>query len=127
MKPQTGSFLASADLALADAHTILAAKVPRQAARLAYYAQFHAAQALIFERTGKIAKTHKGVNQQFHGVARTEPTCPSDLPAQLTKAYIYKENADYDGNTSAPVTAAVASDAIATAERFVAAVRQAIA
>ena len=50
----------------------LSINIHRQAARLAYYAQFHAAQALIFERTGKISKTHKGVGSQFHTFAQSE-------------------------------------------------------
>jgi uncharacterized protein (UPF0332 family) len=58
MKPQAAAYLASAEEALADAKQSLAINIPRQAARLAYYAQFHAAQALIFERTDKVAKTH---------------------------------------------------------------------
>jgi uncharacterized protein (UPF0332 family) len=73
MKPQTQAFLAAADEALSDGNTILKVNVPRQAARLAYYAQFHAAQALIFERTDKVAKTHKGVDREFHKIAKDEP------------------------------------------------------
>ena len=33
------------------------------AGRNAYLAAFHAARALIFERTGKVAKTHRGVHR----------------------------------------------------------------
>ena len=40
------------------------------AARLACYAQFHAAKALFFERTARIAKTHKGVSAQFHRICQ---------------------------------------------------------
>ena len=61
MKPQTHAFLVAADRALVQARGNLAINFPDQAARLAYYAQFHSAQALIFERTDKVAKTHKGV------------------------------------------------------------------
>ena len=53
MKPQTSAYLDS-DEAIRDAKQILAINIPRQSARLAYYAQFHAAQALIFERTDKV-------------------------------------------------------------------------
>lgn len=38
--------------------------------RAAYLAGFHAAQALISERTGQIAKTHEGVNSQFNLLTR---------------------------------------------------------
>jgi uncharacterized protein (UPF0332 family) len=47
--PETAAYLASAAQALTDAKAILAINIPRQAARLAYYAQFHAAQAFIFD------------------------------------------------------------------------------
>ena len=66
MKERTGLHLANADRDIGEAHTIMAAGIARQAARLSYLAQFHAAQALIFERTGKTSKTHKGVRTQFH-------------------------------------------------------------
>ena len=54
MKRQTAAYLTSADEALSDARRILAIGIPRQAARLAYYAQFHAAQALIFEHLARV-------------------------------------------------------------------------
>ena len=126
MTPETAVFLAAAAGALSDAGIILAANVPRQAARLAYYAQFHAAQALIFERTGKISKTHKGVNHQFHMLVKTEPSLSADLAMQLAKAYIYKERADYHTDMTNPVPPALAAQAIVTAERFVAVIRQAL-
>jgi hypothetical protein len=55
------------------------------AGRNAYLAGFHAAQALIGERTGRDAKTHKGVHAQFARLTRNEPrlgrelrwTCPA--------------------------------------------------
>jgi uncharacterized protein (UPF0332 family) len=37
-----------------------------EAGRAAYLAGYHAAQALIFERTGREAKTHKGAHTQFN-------------------------------------------------------------
>ncbi|HEX3522373.1 MAG TPA: hypothetical protein VHT52_09830 [Stellaceae bacterium] len=44
------------------------------AGRNAYLAAFHAAQALIAERTGKEAKTHKGVHAQFARHKKRAPT-----------------------------------------------------
>ena len=123
MKPETSAALAAADMALSDARGNLSINIPRQAARLACYAQFHAAQALIFERTGKVSKTHKGVDKVFHKLAQAEPTFPAGFAAQLTKAYNYKETADYSTDFSAPITQTLASDAISTAERFVASIR----
>jgi uncharacterized protein (UPF0332 family) len=50
-----------------------------EAGRAAYLAGFHAAQALISERTGKIANTHGGVNSQFNLLTRDEPRPDSEL------------------------------------------------
>jgi uncharacterized protein (UPF0332 family) len=61
MTPQAAALMESAGLSPSEARRILEFNIPRQAARLAYYAQFHATQALVFERTGKVAKTHKGI------------------------------------------------------------------
>jgi uncharacterized protein (UPF0332 family) len=127
MKPETTNFLVAADQALSNARRILAISIPDQAARLAYYAQFHAAQALIFERADKVSKTHKGVSKEFHRLAKAETLLPVALATQLTKAYAYKDHADYNSDMAEPITQIVASDAILTADRFVAAVRQALA
>lgn len=124
MTPQTASFLLATDRAIADALTILTVNIANQAARLAYYAQFHAAQALIFERTAKVAKTHKGVATQFHKLAKAEPMLPPDFAGQLSAAYYFKAAADYDIGTAPPVTAVQAGDAIATAENFVSVISQ---
>ena len=126
MKPQTASFLTAADKALSDARTIQTVDIPHQAARLAYYAQFHAAQALIFERENKIAKSHKGVSKEFHRLAKAETTFPPGMATQLTEAYAYKEHADYDTDFTEPITQTVAGRAIDTAALFVAIVRQAL-
>ena len=124
MKPETVDFLAAADRALSKAHRILGIDISDEAARHAYYAQFHAAQALIFERTNKISKTHKGVNGEFHKLAKAESALPLTLGTQLSKAYRYKEVADYDTGTAPQITRPQARDAIVTAEQFVAVIRQ---
>ena len=126
MKSESANFLAIADRDLADARGNLGINIPHQAARLAYYAQFHAAQALIFERTGRISKSHKGVNKEFHRLVKTDPTFPPRFAAQLTKAYDYKDIADYDTGTATSITPIRARHAIATAENFVAVIRQAL-
>ena len=126
MKPQTSAYLDSADEAIRDAKQILAIDIPRQSARLAYYAQFHAAQALIFERTDKVAKTHKGVDKEFHRLALAEPTFTFGLAATLSAAYHFKEVADYETGAAGAVTVADAGQAIAAAEHFVTSVRRTI-
>ena len=123
MTPQTANFVAAALEALSDAKGNMSINIYRQAARLAYYAQFHAAQALIFERTGKITKTHKGVQAQFHKLGTTEPRLAPGFPGNLSAAYRYKQIADYDAGAAVPVTQTEARDAIEVAEQFVAAIR----
>ena len=51
---------------------MLALQYHDAAGRAAYLAGFHAAQALISERTGRVVKTHGGVNAEFHRLIRGE-------------------------------------------------------
>ena len=88
MKPETSVFLEAADQALSDARGIFAVNIWRQAARLAYQAQFQAAQALIFERPDKVVKTHKGVRTEFHRLIKIDPLFPPGFASQLTTAYV---------------------------------------
>jgi uncharacterized protein (UPF0332 family) len=127
MTPETSAYLAAANRAIANARGNLSIDIPDQAARLAYYGQFHAAQALIFERTGKVTKTHKGVGAQFHKLTKIEPGLKPGLAAQLSRAYNYKEIADYDTATATPITRSRAEEAIATAVEFINAIRHVIA
>jgi uncharacterized protein (UPF0332 family) len=123
MTPQSAAYLASAGEALANAKQILAIHIPRQAARLAYYAQFHAAQGLIFERTGKIAKTHKGVQTLFHRLIKQETAAGLGLAGDLSASYHFKEAADYETGAAGAISSGDAAEAIRTAERFLAAVK----
>jgi hypothetical protein len=70
MKPETAEHRDKAHRCLAGAKTIAAAELPAVTAREAYLAVHHAAEAYIFERTDKAAKTHRGVRSQF---ARESP------------------------------------------------------
>jgi uncharacterized protein (UPF0332 family) len=124
--PEASVYLDAASQDLVEARINALMKVWRQAARLSYYAQFHAAQALIFERTGKTAKTHKGVHALFHKLARVEVAIPPGAAVALVEAYRHKEVADYDFGTALPVTEMQANKAVTTAERFVAAVLAAL-
>jgi hypothetical protein len=67
----------------------------RDAGRNAYLAAFHAAQALIAERTGRDAKTHKGVHTQFARLTQNEPSLGRELRQFLVQAYDLKSVADY--------------------------------
>ena len=90
-----------------------------EAGRAAYLAAFHAAQALIFERTGRTPKTHQGVRGQFGALARAEPHVDIELRRFLTDGYDLKSVADYGIGPEAVVSAEDAKQAITTASRFV--------
>jgi uncharacterized protein (UPF0332 family) len=89
-----------------------------EAGRAAYLAAYHAAQALISERTGKIAKTHAGVNSQFNLLTKDDPRVDAELRRFLPQAYNLKA-ADYEAGPGSIVPAERVEAAIATALRFV--------
>ena len=89
------------------------------AARSAYYAAFHAAEGLIFELAGKVAKTHSGVRTEFARLAKHTPELDKAFSAFLAEAYKFKQISDYGVDQSESVTLLEAAEAIANAERFV--------
>ena len=123
MKQQTADLLAAAEKSLAQAHGVQGISYPDQAARLAYYAMFHSAQALIFERTDQISKTHKGVRSLFHKVALSEAAINPELSRDLTNTYRFKQAADYETGSAATVTTQEGANAIGKAETFVTIIR----
>jgi len=118
VKPEATRFVDKARLCLADA-VLYQPLVPRIAGREAYLAAFHAAEALLYERTGKIAKTHRGLRAQFALIAKNEPLIERDLSEFLARAYELKSMADYGTGTEASISVATATAAVATATRFV--------
>jgi HEPN domain-containing protein len=74
VRPETEAYLEKARQCLSNAHANLGIKLANDAGRNAYLAVFHAAQALIFERTGKVAKTHRGVQSEFARLAKDDPS-----------------------------------------------------
>jgi uncharacterized protein (UPF0332 family) len=90
-----------------------------EAARAAYLAGFHAAQALISERTGRIAKTHSGMRSTFARLVKSDPRIDRTLTRFLAQAYKFKEITDYGTGPQATVSAAKAREMIDTAERFI--------
>ena len=120
MKPETADYLAKARTALADAHKIATLPLPHIAAREAYVAVFHAAEAYIFEQTDKVARSHHGVHVEFARLARNEPRIGRDLVTFLRPPYQFKQRADYAiGPAAAPITTAEAAAALADAARFI--------
>ena len=118
MTPETKLFLDKAHQALAKADGMLA-QWPDEAGRMAYLAGFHAAQALISEKTGKSAKTHRGVQAELHRLTKDDPRLDAVLRAFLGSTYTMKAVADYGTDPETEVSAAQAGEAIQTARRFV--------
>jgi ribosomal protein S18 acetylase RimI-like enzyme len=75
---------------------MLTAGLNYDAGRAAYLAAFHAAQAIIFERSGKVVKTHRGVNIEFLRLTKDDPVFTPDQRRFLSQAYDFKAVADYD-------------------------------
>lgn len=126
MTPEAGRFLEKADKCRANAKASLTINLTNDAGRSAYLAAFHAAQALIFERTGKIAKTHKGVHSEFARLAAAAQEFDS-LPAFLLRAYNLKAVADYETGPDSEIPLHRAVTAAGDADNFVAVIRRALA
>jgi uncharacterized protein (UPF0332 family) len=122
VKPETAAYLEKARVFLNKARGMLANEWPDEAGRAAYMAGFHAAQALIFESTGRAVKSHGGVQGELARLVKNEPRFSVEHRRFLGRAYNYKAAADYETGPAARVTPAQAQEAIDTAESFVLAV-----
>ena len=120
MTPETSMFLAKANKFLAEADAMLNIGLSDAAGRAAYLAGFHAAQALISERTGRTVKTHKGVHTEFLRLTKGDESFPPTSRAFLSNAYNLKAIADYETGPEAEVSVEEATGALASAKRFVA-------
>jgi uncharacterized protein (UPF0332 family) len=116
--PEAGDYLDKARQTLREArrrrHKPSGRRGPRRLSR-----SLHAAQAFIFDRTGKISKTHSGARGEFARLAKDDPLIDRAFTAFLAQAYTLKEIADYGVGPDARVTIAEAREAIETAARFV--------
>jgi len=119
LTPEAADYLAKARGDLSDARKVITIGLATMAARATYYAAFHAAEAFIIERTGKVAKSHSGVRSEFARLAKDTPALDKTYSTFLAKAYSYKEIGDYRVDPGAIVTDADAKDAIDDATRFV--------
>ncbi len=118
MKPEAGQFLRKARDFVSKAHGMLDAW-PDEAARASYLAAFHAAQALIFERTDQIAKTHPGVRARFALLTKQEADFDGTLRSFLAQAYNFKPVADYETGDAAEIPREHAAAAVAMSRRVV--------
>jgi uncharacterized protein (UPF0332 family) len=117
--PEAADYLDKARKNLNAARKIASIGLADDVARKAYCAAFHAAEALIFERTGKIAKTHSGLRSEFARLARGEPQIDRAFLSFLANAYQLKEISDYGIGPRAIITMAEADDAVKNAARFI--------
>jgi uncharacterized protein (UPF0332 family) len=119
VKPETAAFLDKAREALAKADGMLD-RWPDEAGREAYLAGLHAAQALIVESTGKLIKSHKGVQRELGRLTKNEPRVDMKLRAFLGRTYQLKAIADYETGPGSTVSPEQATEAIETSKRFMA-------
>jgi uncharacterized protein (UPF0332 family) len=88
---------------------------------------FHAAQALIAERTGKDAKTHRGAHVVFARLTKEEPSIDIELRRFLPQSFNLKAVADYELGPDAVIPTEQAAAAIETATRFVTCIAELLA
>lgn len=120
MTPETADHLAKAREYLSKARNFLEVMhYSDEAARAAYLAGFHAAQALIFARTGRIAKSHSGLRSTFARLTKDEPRIDRKFTRFLARAYSFKEVTDYGIGPHAVVTSAEAQQMIEIATELV--------
>ncbi len=118
MSPEARLYIDKARHCLRHAEAILQIELGDDAGRAAYLAVFHAAQALIHQRTGREAKTHQGVRSQFLLLTKDDPRIAPDLRQFPGQAYNLKTVADYATGPQAIVPLERAGNAVLTAHRF---------
>ena len=118
------AYLAKAKACLKEAAAVAEIGFHEAAGRAAYLAAYHAAQALILAPSGKIVKTHSGARSEFARLAREDAALGRDLTSFLARTYNLKVAADYEVGSSATVTSSEAVEAIAGADKFVAAIER---
>jgi uncharacterized protein (UPF0332 family) len=126
VSPEAQQHLDKARNHLTKAHDTLD-KHPDEAGRCAYLAAFHAAQAMISERTGRVGKTHVGVHSQFNLLAKDEPGIGVEMRRFLSDAFDLKATADYEIGPDAFVSTEEAETAIAGATNFVGCIAEILA
>lgn len=120
MTPEADRFLEQARKPLARAVTMSGVGLNEDAGRNACLAAFHAAQALIFERTGKPFKTHDGVHAELSRPTGNDPRVDAEPRVFLSRAYGLETIADHETGPRSELTAERAAEAVDAGERFVA-------
>ncbi len=86
MRSEALAYLTKARQSLNEARIVLANDLAGAAGRAAYLAAFHAAQAYIFDITGKASKTHTGLRSEFARLAKDDTRLDRPLSAFLARA-----------------------------------------
>lgn len=120
MRSETSLYLDKARRALAEGEKILTTGLYDAAGRAAYFAAFHAAQALVFEHTGPVTKTHNGVRTEFQRLTKEDSRLDPTLRRFLSEAYNLKSLADYEIEPGLVVSPERAVAALKRAHEFVA-------
>jgi uncharacterized protein (UPF0332 family) len=76
-------------------------------------------RAFIFERTGKMAKTHNGVQTEFLRLTKDDRRLAPDLRMFLSQSYNIKSIADYETGPGSEVSPERAATAVDSARHFV--------
>jgi uncharacterized protein (UPF0332 family) len=119
LKPETALFLEKSRELLDQAEMMRGVGLNEAAGRTAYPAGFHAAQALVFETTGRVFKRHSSVQAEFGRLVKNDPRFDITLRAFLPRAYNLKSIADYGTGSGSHVSRESAREAIQTARRFI--------
>ena len=90
MTPEAEQYLYKARQSLAHARAIVAIELGEDAGRAAYLGAFHAAQAFIFETTGRIYESHGGLQGEFRRLVRHDPRVDDQIRAFLGRTYDLK-------------------------------------
>jgi uncharacterized protein (UPF0332 family) len=117
--PEAAGYMEKAWDLLAQAEAMLGIELSDAAGRTAYLAEFHAAQGLIFERTRKSLKSHRGVHTEFLRLTKDDDRIEAELRVGLSQAYNLKAVADYEIGPSAKISGDRARAELARARRFV--------
>lgn len=126
MRPEASRFMEKAREDLDESRKIAAIGLAKVAARSAYYAAFHAAEAYIVEKTGRIAKSHSGVRNEFARLAKDDERITRRVVTFLPAGYRYKEIGDYGVGPDAVITMDEAEALTNEAVNFVACIEAAL-
>lgn len=75
---------------------------------------------MIVETTGKLVKSHRGVQRELGRLTKDDPRVDMELRAFLGRTYQLKAIADYELGPGSTVSPEMAAEAIETSKRFMA-------